>query len=201
MDEVWKPIQGMEDRYWISNIGNVKSLKYAGRNQVKNLVPKVNDSGRLWVELWKDGKRHCYLIHRLVAMHFIPNDDPTKNTINHIDENPKNNVVTNLEWCTIAENNLVYRLNHGWKPKDSRQKRVYYRRGRKYVPTRKNKSHKGIKILQLSLEGTPICVHEDLASIKNKLNYNNTSIYECCTGKRKTAYGCKWQFADKTALA
>lgn len=199
MDEVWKPIQGFEELYEISNLGRVNSLNYRNYGYSRVLVPKVNNSGRLWVELWKNGKRHCYLIHRLVAMHFIPNNDPSKNTVNHIDENPKNNVVSNLEWCTLAENALAYGLNHGWKIGKTGKKRAYHRHGRKYVPSRKNKSHKGIKVLQLSLDGTPIYMHEDIASIKRCLNYNNTSVYECCTGKRKTAYGYRWQFANQVA--
>ena len=200
MVEVWKQIEGFEGRYSISNLGNVKSLKYGGRELARNLVPKVNNSGRLWVELWKDGKRHCYLIHRLVAMHFIPNEDSSKNTINHIDENPQNNIVTNLEWCTQEENNLWYRLNHGWTPNPSGKKRKYYRRSEKYVPKRKNKKHIGVKIVQFSLIGEAIAIHDDIATIHRTLGYNNTSIWECCTGKRKTAYGYKWQFANQVAL-
>lgn len=56
-------------------------------------------------EIWKDGKCKYFLVHRLVAQAFITNDDSTKNCINHLDVNPKNNHVDNLEWCTRAENN------------------------------------------------------------------------------------------------
>lgn len=200
MDEVWKPIQGLEGLYEISNLGRVKSLNYRNHGYSRVLVPKENNKGYLWVELWKDGKRHCLQIHRLVGMHFIPNNNPNRTVINHIDENPKNNIVTNLEWCTIAENNLAYRLNHGWiETEKTIVHRAYRNKTTNYI--RKNKDHRGIKIVQLSLGGEFIETHDDIAAIARKKHYHNTSIYECCIGKRKTAYGYKWQFANQVALA
>lgn len=43
------------------------------------------------------------MIHRLVALTFIPNTE-NKPEVNHIDNNPLNNHVKNLEWCTRSEN-------------------------------------------------------------------------------------------------
>lgn len=43
-------------------------------------------------------------IHRLVALHFIENDDPNKTIVNHKDSNRLNNHYTNLEWVTYKEN-------------------------------------------------------------------------------------------------
>lgn len=59
--------------------------------------------GYLYVDLYKNGKRKRFYIHRLVAETFIPNPE-NKPYINHIDGNPKNNNVSNLEWCTPLEN-------------------------------------------------------------------------------------------------
>jgi hypothetical protein len=52
-----------------------------------------------------------YLVHRLVAMAYIPNPDNLP-MINHIDCNPLNNHVDNLEWCTARENTL-HAIKHG----------------------------------------------------------------------------------------
>lgn len=185
MVEVWKPIQGFDGLYEISNLGNVKSLNYCNHGYSQNLVPKINNKGYLWVELWKDGKRHCMQVHRLVAMHFIINNNPLRTDINHIDENPQNNVVTNLEWCTKKENMVAYMNNHPER-----------RRRERFKSTPKYKSHMAQKIIQLSTNGLEIAIHPNVSTIGRTLGYHSTSILECCTGKRKTAYGYKWQFAN-----
>ena len=104
MEEIWKDIDGFEGLYQVSNFGNVMSLNYGNRGYAKKLTPKCNNSGRLWVELLKGGKRKCMLVHRLVALAFIPNPNNFPQ-INHKDENPKNNFAFNLEWCTQSYNN------------------------------------------------------------------------------------------------
>lgn len=54
----------------------------------------VNDEGE---------KVHC-LVHRLVAITYLPNPE-NKPEVNHIDGNKLNNFVDNLEWVTRSENN------------------------------------------------------------------------------------------------
>lgn len=49
-------------------------------------------------------KTKKYMIHRLVAQHYVENKF-NKKCVNHIDGNKKNNNYSNLEWCTIKENN------------------------------------------------------------------------------------------------
>ena len=49
------------------------------------------------------GKQKHFYVHRLVAEAYIPNPE-NKPTINHIDCNPRNNHVSNLEWATHKEN-------------------------------------------------------------------------------------------------
>lgn len=73
------------------------------------LFTNRNNRGRPHVQytvgLTKYGKRTTYLVHRLVAQVFIPNPEG-KPQINHIDGNPLNNHIDNLEWATASENNL-----------------------------------------------------------------------------------------------
>ena len=75
-----------------------------------DIYRKLNSSER------KDGYKAVQLggreqpqqyVHRLVAQCFLPNPDNLP-CVNHKDENPSNNNVDNLEWCTNE-----YNLNYG----------------------------------------------------------------------------------------
>ena len=69
----WKPIEGYENLYLISEEGDVWSIKRG-----KMLKPRVNSNGYLLVSLCKNGKGKNYRVHRLVAEAFIDNPDPDK---------------------------------------------------------------------------------------------------------------------------
>lgn len=130
VQEEWKPIQGYEGLYAVSNLGNVKSLERYKMNrskqklvQEKILKPFVAGSGYLTVKLSKDGVSKNFKIHILVAMAFCKNEKGYKE-INHIDENKHNNNSNNLEWC-----DRKYNCNYG-----SRNRKIArYRLGRKKV--------------------------------------------------------------------
>lgn len=111
-EEIWRPVKGYEGFYEVSNRGRVRSVgrwvTYAdGRNYFLEghiLKPSRNKkTGYLLVALSRDDKRRLLYIHRLVAMAFIPNPE-NKPQVNHLDENPSNNDVYNLEWATAKEN-------------------------------------------------------------------------------------------------
>jgi hypothetical protein len=117
MKEVWKDIVGYEGSYQISNKGRVKSLKRIiyrsdGVKQSYGGLLKTqykSKRGYMISSLCKNGKSQKSKIHRLIAIHFIPNPD-NKPKINHIDGNKLNNNLDNLEWCTDMENS-----QHAWK--------------------------------------------------------------------------------------
>ena len=97
MEEKWKSIDNFPD-YYVSNLGRVYSNK-----SNKCLSPKSSNRGYLSVTLCKDDTNKLKSIHRLVATAFIPNPENLP-VINHKDENPSNNTVDNLEWCTVQYN-------------------------------------------------------------------------------------------------
>ena len=111
-EEDWRAIPGYEGYYEVSSLGEVRSLnKEIKANLVNNEY--VNRPGRILkqkeikgyktVSLCVDYEATTWRVHRLVAMAFIPNPD-NKPQVNHIDGNPANNCVNNLEWCTAKEN-------------------------------------------------------------------------------------------------
>lgn len=100
MDEKLQFIVGYEPRYLVSESGKVFSVK----KNIKELKPFTNALGYKSVALYDDElKKKNVLVHRLVAQAFIPNPE-NKPNVNHIDRQPSNNDISNLEWCTQKEN-------------------------------------------------------------------------------------------------
>jgi len=117
MKEQYKDIVNYEGLYQVSNLGNVKSLpKGDGNGNRTRLLKQEVLSKRAHtnyrrVSLSKQGKVTRFSVHRLVAQHFLPLVDG-KDVINHLDNNGENNIVTNLEWCTLTEN-MKHSSNQG----------------------------------------------------------------------------------------
>lgn len=63
-------------------------------------------NGYKQVGLNKNRKNKKFYVHRLVAMHFIPNRDIESKVVNHKDGNKLNNDVSNLEWVTYSKNSI-----------------------------------------------------------------------------------------------
>lgn len=115
--EVWKPIPGYEGLYEASSQGRIRtaegkttsSARFDRRVWQQRIMKqkwrkrKGTDKEDARVCLWKDGKEKTHLVSRLVAMSFLPTPFD-KLTVNHIDGNPSNNRIDNLEWCTLQEN-------------------------------------------------------------------------------------------------
>lgn len=111
--EIWKPINGYEGLYEVSNLGNIKTLEriyLSGNgkkaiNKVKEKLIKTynNGHGYSYVSLRKNGIKTAISVHRIVAKEFIPNINNLK-CVNHKNGIKNDNRVENLEWCTYKEN-------------------------------------------------------------------------------------------------
>jgi len=116
--EVWKDIPNYCGVYKVSNLGKVKSLKYG-----KERILKPGDTEKGYkigkgypsVILSKKNKRKTFKVHTLVALCFLNYNLKSKKMINHIDENPQNNNVDNLEIVTNRQN-----IIHSIKDKTSK---------------------------------------------------------------------------------
>ena len=125
---IWKPIKGFEGLYCINRNGIVMSVPRNGTSKnVKfrtgtKMFSRGNKEYKAII-LMKNGKQKRFLVHRLVAEHFIDNPE-NKTQVNHKDNNGLNNNILNLEWVTPKENIRHamatgsfdnYHKNHHWK--------------------------------------------------------------------------------------
>lgn len=171
--ETWKPITCTDNvKYEVSSKGKVRNLK-TGRI----LKPFYNTQGYAMVDLTRassdKAKRTLKLVHRLVAQTFIPNNDQSKTLINHKDENPRNNSVANLEWCTYK-----YNANYG-----TRNERMA-----------KSKSK---PILQLDMKtGLIIATYPSIKKAGLSTGICRSTIYNVAKGKGKTAGGYGWKYTN-----
>lgn len=186
LNEYWKDIKGYEGLYQVSNFGRIKSIK---TNTV--LKPFLSNKGYYQVSLCKNGIRKKFLVHRLVAIAFIPNPNNYK-CVNHKNEITTDNFVyidddgyfvaelSNLEWCTH-----LYNMNYGHIKEKQRNAKLG-----KY----NNKISK--PILQFDLDNNYIREWPSMAEIKRQLGYQQSAICQCCKFILKSAYGYLWKYKE-----
>ena len=117
-EEYWKDIKGYEGLYQVSNLGNIKSIDRSIKRSTslmklksKPISQYVGNRGYPMVSLCINGKCKRYLVHRIVAIAFLPNP-LNKAYVNHIDGNKQNSNLENLEWSTPTENS-IHAHKHG----------------------------------------------------------------------------------------
>lgn len=180
-EEVWKDVEGYNGDYQISNLGNVKSFKY---KKPRILKPHYDKRGYARLILRKDNNDFGHYIHRLVAQAFIPNPNNYPE-VNHKDENPRNNTISNLEWCTKKYNN-----NYGTKIERTKANTNYLEIADK----------NSIPVLQYDLQGNFIKKWKSANECKRTLGYDNSFIAKCCRGEMYTAYKHIWKYEDTRVL-
>ena len=175
--EIWKDIKGYEGYYQVSNLGKVRSLdRFINGNNCKRLKkgkilkPFVNNRGYELVILSLRQKTKHFQIHRLVAETFIPNPDNLP-CVNHKDENPKNNKIDNLEWCTVK-----YNINYG-----TAIKRRVEKRSKPIIQYDKNFN---------------IVAEWKSCTEPPKEKYDYSAITKCCKNIYKTHKGYIWRYKE-----
>jgi hypothetical protein len=112
MIEEWVKAKGFEENYQISNFGLVKSN---WNNNSKILKPAINGVGYYHVILCKNLKQYTVRVHQLVATSFLNHNKESGLIVDHIDNNPLNNRLDNLQIITRRENNSKDRKNKSSK--------------------------------------------------------------------------------------
>lgn len=177
MKEVWKDIPGYEGLYKASSLGRIYSCPRRGNfGRPHFLSQRPEKGGYLRVLLTKNNKAKSLLVHRLVAKTFIPNPHRYPE-VNHIDENIKDNMASNLEWCTSK-----YNSNYGTR--NQRMKETLTN-----GPCSK-------KVAQYSLDGTFVRFWPStMECSRHGFDFRNVSA--CCRNERSKAYGYRWQYVKE----
>lgn len=118
------------------------------------------------VSLTNDAGTDTIMVHRLVAMNFLPNPDNLP-CVDHIDNNKLNNHISNLRWCTNQDNTQSYYTNFGNK----------------------------FEIYQLDMDDNLIKKWDSFDDIlKENPEYRRDSIRNNLNGHRLSAYWYKWAY-------
>lgn len=158
--EIWKEIKGYEGKYFVSNLGNVAN---ADGNPVRK---ELSQKGYERVQLYNGkGTRTNKKVHRLVAEAFIPNPHNLPQ-INHIDENKRNNRVSNLCWVDNRTNNLLRSV-----------------RGSAKTP-----------VVAYTKNGKKMASFESVTAASKITGIDRFGIVAACMGNQKTAGGYKWRY-------
>lgn len=173
MKEIWKPVPSFNNRYEISNLGN---LRNSSTKQLLKL--RTTHNGYLVYANRNVSKR----IHRLVAEAFIPNPE-NKPCVDHINTIRTDNRVENLRWVTHKENNNnpISRINMSDAQKGSKNP---------------NWGKMGKKIIQYDLDDNVIRKWDCIADAARGLNINYRNISSCCRGCTAKGGGYKWKYYD-----
>ena len=162
---MWKDIE-FNTNYEISDKGIVR------RKNNKNVLKGCITSGYRSVKLtFENSKQQRFYVHRLVALHFIPNNDKNKIFVNHKNGNKLDNRAENLEWVSPRENNLYY-----------------YQKIQKEKKKRKS-NNRPIPIIQYTLSGKEIARFNSMNEARKTIGIPVIQIARCVHGEIEQASG------------
>ena len=102
------PLLNFEDDYEILNQYPFTIRKKSNKRVLKESIHKVNG----YVDVCLNQK--SYKKHRLIALQFLPNDDPINNdVIDHINHDKTDYHLDNLRWCSQSDNCMNKSSNRG----------------------------------------------------------------------------------------
>ncbi len=164
--------------YAVSDQGEIKRVK-----DNKILKQRFNTRGYLIVGLRKEGRQTTFLVHRLVAIHFIPNPD-NKAEVNHRLGIKDDNRASELEWMTRVENEEHARRVLGKKSLFSNS----------MVPPTGKDSHRAKSVVK-ECDGVVLKTYDFIQQVKED-GFSPAMVSHCCRGIRKTHKGFTWEYAQ-----
>lgn len=181
--EVWRTYPDY-DFIEVSNLGRVRTkdryvpCRNGGKRLVKGRVLKqwLSHGGYLFVTFGANGKRVSLLVHRMVAICYIPNPDNLPE-VNHIDNDRTNNVVSNLEWCT-SQYNTDYKKNFGTSSTEVL----------------------GRPVIAIDLNSFKVLLFESQCEVAGQLGVFQSNVWKVVNGERNKTGGYWFCYADSSAV-
>lgn len=187
MEKQWKPIEGYEGSYEVSNFGEVKSLERLdsrGRHRKEKLLkPQKNSKDYLFVRLSKNGVEEPILVHRLVWQTFV-GEIPPEWEINHLDENKENNHLENLEACS-------HEKNINWGTRNAKVAATLKGKKRPDIAAALSKAVEAIN----KVTGRVVYVFPSTAEA-GRQGFHQGAVAKCCRGELKSHGGFIWRYKD-----
>jgi hypothetical protein len=178
MCELWKEVS-VNSNYEINIFGNIKN-----KNTQKILKPNINGAGYATIILSKNNIPKGYLIHRLVALTFLPNYY-NKETVNHKNKITLDNRLWNLEWSTMTEQNIHKNNN--------KIKTTFYMCTMKPIWRIDFNTNEKLEKYNNLTEAQDWCIKNNLSNSNNI----KSGISLAALGKRNHALGYKWEYEYK----
>lgn len=191
MKTIWKDINDWEGYYIISNKGKIISLERESNHSRGNgekcirkqrIVIGSQSKTYYFIALTKGGITKRKTLHRLLAIHFIPNPH-NKPCVNHKNGKKWDNRLSNLEWATHKEN-TAHAIKFGL------MKASY---GMKGKIGRKNKKSKRVQQIDIKT-GKVLKTWDSAHCVTRKSGWSYANICACALNTRPTANGFKWKY-------
>lgn len=156
--------------YLCAKSGKIYSKK---SGELRLLKQWVNKKRYVTVTMVSDLKiKSKIYVHIVVAKTWITNPDDHP-TVDHLDSNPENNHVSNLEWCSYKEQS---------------------------IRSAKNRKIKGRKVYQTNMDGTLIKEFSSIKEAANETGVSRSTISAACIGNMKlstrTGGGFGWFYKE-----
>lgn len=119
--EEWKEVEGFP-LYYVSNLGNIKSLKASKEKILKPFIVNGYEQVKL-SRLNKNYETEIYnrFVHRLTAAAWCEKESQEQNEVHHKDHNKRNNTCFNLQWVTTKQHKQIHRREAA-AAKDNKEK-------------------------------------------------------------------------------
>lgn len=196
IEEIWKEIIWYEWKYYISNIGRIKSINWWRWNNLKEIILKpwkVSKYWHAWVRLQSKEKCKSYIVSRLVAKYFIPNPDNLPWAL-HKDETLDEdgflyNGYDNIYWGTRMDNirDMINKWRWSNYSNSSRDKTYWL-----WKFWKNNYSSK--EIIQYTKSWEFIKKWDSIMDIERELWIHHPNISKVCLWKRESAWWFKWKY-------